>query len=193
VLLVALAVPPLVAVVVGWSVPLVAGVSVAVVWGRVRAVARRTATARRRIDRVAPDVVDLLVVAAAAGHPPHRCLRLVAERAPAEVRGPLALVCRRLDRGVPLVDAVHELRTGLGELGDPIADALVGAFRSGAPLVPVLERVGATARDRRRRAAEADARRLPVLLLFPLVCCVLPAFGLLAVVPLVAASVRSLG
>jgi hypothetical protein len=44
----------------------------------------------------------------------------------------------------------------------------------------------------RRRRAEEDARRLPVQLLFPLVLCVLPAFGLLAVVPLLLASLQSL-
>ena len=44
----------------------------------------------------------------------------------------------------------------------------------------------------RRREAEERARRLPVQLLFPLVVCVLPAFGLLAVVPLLAGSLPAL-
>ncbi|MBX3314464.1 MAG: type II secretion system F family protein [Actinobacteria bacterium] len=185
--------PPVVAAVAGWPVPVVVlGLALAL-WGRLRLVARREVLAVRAVDRAAPDVVDLLAVAAGAGHPPHRCLRLVAERAPPTVAHPLQATCRRLDRGVPLVDAVVELRRGLGVLGDPVADALIDAFRTGAPLAPALDRVAATARDGRRRAAEAEARRLPVLLLLPLVCCVLPAFGLLAVVPLVAASVRSLG
>lgn len=160
---------------------------------RVRAVAGARARRVRAIERAAPDLVDLLCVAAAAGHPPHRCLRAVNERSPPGVEGALHATCRRLDRGVPLAVAVDELRRGLGALGDPVADALVDAFRTGAPLQPALARVAEVARDRRRRAAEAEARRLPVRLLFPLVCCVLPAFGLLAVVPLVVASLRSLG
>jgi tight adherence protein C len=45
--------------------------------------------------------------------------------------------------------------------------------------------------DRRRRAEEA-ARRVPVKLLFPLVLCVLPAFALLTVAPLLAGALGSL-
>jgi pilus assembly protein TadC len=55
-----------------------------------------------------------------------------------------------------------------------------------------LERVAEQARDVRRRHAEESARRVPVQLLFPLVACVLPAFVLLTVVPLLAGTLRSL-
>jgi hypothetical protein len=51
--------------------------------------------------------------------------------------------------------------------------------------------LGEVRADRRRRAEEA-ARKVPVKLLFPLVTCTLPAFGLLTVAPLVASAVRSL-
>lgn len=161
--------------------------------GRAHLVDRRRRRARRAVDRAGPDLVDLLAVAAAAGHPPHRCLHVVADRAPPAVQPGVRASCRRLERGVPLAVAVDGLRVQMGVLGDPVADALLDAFRTGAPLQPALLRVAAVARDRRRRDAEAEARRLPVLLLFPLVCCVLPAFGLLAVVPLIAASLGSLG
>ena len=43
-----------------------------------------------------------------------------------------------------------------------------------------------------RHELEVAARRLPVLLLFPLVLCVLPAFVLLTVVPLLASSLHDL-
>ena len=65
-------------------------------------------------------------------------------------------------------------------------------LRYGVPLLPGLERTGLELRLDRRRAAELDARRVPVRLLAPLVTCVLPAFALLTVVPLLAASLEAL-
>ena len=187
----AAAVVPVTGWAVGLPVPIVVLTPVMFLVARGRLAKSRREREERARDRVAPDLLDLLAVAAAAGHPPHLCLKAVVDRAPAQVRAPVLGTCRMLDGGVPLAEAVIELRRGLGWLGEPVADALVDAFRSGTPLQPALARIGEVARDRRRREGEAEARKLPVLLLFPLVCCVLPAFGLLAVVPLVAVSVRS--
>ncbi|MDP9387533.1 MAG: hypothetical protein M3Q48_06280, partial [Actinomycetota bacterium] len=58
--------------------------------------------------------------------------------------------------------------------------------------VPALERLAAEVRRQRLRQAEEAARRVPVLLLFPLVLCVLPAFALLTVAPLIAGALREL-
>ena len=71
--------------------------------------------------------------------------------------------------------------------------ALVGSIRYGAPIGPALDLVAADLRLRARRRAEVRARRVPVRMLFPLVTCILPAFVLLSVVPMVAASLRDLG
>ncbi len=67
-----------------------------------------------------------------------------------------------------------------------------GRALRGSRWSPVLERLSVEARMVRRRRAEEAARRLPVQLLFPLVLCVLPAFVLLAVVPLLLAAVPQL-
>ena len=74
----------------------------------------------------------------------------------------------------------------------PLARALATAVEEGVPLEPALRRVAAEARDRRRRAAEEAARRVPVRLLFPLVACTLPAFVVLTVVPLLVVGLDSL-
>jgi tight adherence protein C len=71
-------------------------------------------------------------------------------------------------------------------------DALADHDRYGTPLRPTLERVAVEARMRRRRRAEEDARRLPVTLLFPLVLTTLPAFFLLAIVPLLVGSLGAI-
>lgn len=154
-----------------------------------RAVKRKRA---RAVDSSVPDLVDLFVIAAAAGHTVHACLHLVADRAPAPVRPALIDARSAVARGMPLAEALRALGERLGVLGPSLAGVLAASAATGAPLSPALRDVAAIARDRRRRDAENDARRLPVTLLFPLVCCVLPAFVLLAVVPLLAASLAAL-
>ena len=65
----------------------------------------------------------------------------------------------------------------------PLADALLASDRLGAPVGPALARLAAEQRAEVRRHAEAHARRVPVRLLLPLAFVVLPAFGLLTVIP----------
>ena len=80
----------------------------------------------------------------------------------------------------------------LGDRAASFAHVLVDHLRYGVPLAPGLERLGLELRLDRRRRVEEDIRRVPLRLLAPLLCCVLPAFGLLTVVPLLVASLRSL-
>ena len=159
---------------------------------RVVAIRRVRQQAGQLLDQSLPELIDLLVIAASAGQPVPTGLASVAERAPAPLRPVLVRAHRRVQRGESVAVALTDAGPGLGSLGPMVAEALVVAHRTGAPLEPALQRVAAVARDRRSRAAEEAARRLPVTLLFPLVCCVLPAFVLLAVVPLLATSLQSL-
>lgn len=168
------------------------GACIVAVLTRADVLRRRRRRRDRAVDQAMPELIGLFVIAAAAGHPVAACVEAVAVRAPPAVREPLAEVIRRVGRGAPLTESLERLGPVLGPLGPNLVDALVGAQRTGAPLAPVLGRLAVTARDRRIRSAEEAARRLPVTLLFPLVCCVLPAFALLAVVPLLAASLDAL-
>lgn len=179
-----------VAVVLGPTVAV--GGTVVVGLARVRAARAAVRRRRRAVEAAVPDLVDLFVIAAAAGHPVLPCLVMVADRAPEPLRPALVEACTATARGMPLADALRSLGAGLGVLGPALAGALATSAATGAPLSPALRDVALVARDRRRREAETEARRLPVTLLFPLVCCVLPAFVLLAVVPLLAASLAAL-
>lgn len=173
---------------------LLSGLALALGGIAARAASRRSGRRRReRAMAVAvPEVVDLFVVAASAGHTVPWCLRVVADRAPPPVRSVLATARDRVGRGETMIVALAEVGRALGPPAVPLVAALVDSHRTGAPLGPSLDRAAEAARDVRRRRAEERARRLPVTLLFPLVCCVLPAFGLLAVVPLLVASLGSL-
>lgn len=172
--------------------PVVAVPAAALVWAVPATRARARRLARDREVRTAlPDTVDLFRLAVGAGLSVHQAVDAVAHHAPAPVGATLAEARRRVELGERLGDALDVL----DDLGDPalaLAAALRGAARYGSPLGAGLERVAADARVLRRRRAEEDARRLPIQLLFPLVLCVLPAFGLLAVVPLLLASLQSL-
>lgn len=176
----------------GWFVQPLLGVAVGLlVWTTPRIRAVRAERARReRVRDGAPDVVDLFRLAASAGLPVRLAVEAVAERADPPLREPLQEVCRRVRLGERLVDALAVL----GEAGAPLRPltaALVQAERDGVPLTASLGRIADDARGQRRRAAEERARRLPVRLLFPLVACILPAFVLLTLVPLLGATVRS--
>lgn len=164
-----------------------AGVVVSLCWWERRLPQRREAEVRA----VLPDVVDLFRLAVGAGLSVHEAVEVVAPSALEPVGGSLQEVCRRVELGVRLGDALVAL-DDLGDGARSLQSALTAAARYGAPLGAALDRVVVDARMLRRRRAEEHARKLPVKLLFPLVLCVLPAFGLLAVVPLLAGSLPSL-
>jgi pilus assembly protein TadC len=154
--------------------------------------ARCRRRAREAIGAALPDVIDLLVVAIGAGLTPTLAVRHLATLAPAPFAAAFAEVDRRVDRGQRVAEALAVLVERLGEPVRPLVAAVSGAERYGAPLGPTLEVLGHEARRERRRQADEGARTLPVKLCFPLVGCILPAFVLLTIAPLVAGAFRSL-
>ena len=158
-------------------------------WRRVRATRRLDLA---QVERDLPDLVDLLALAVGAGLSVPAALPVVASVAPVSRRGDLRAVVDAVAGGRPADEAVARLAATWGAPGRPLAHALADHLRYGTPALPALERVATEARTGRRRAGEIRARKLPVLLLFPLVLCTLPAFGLLTVAPLVAGTFDSL-
>ena len=173
--------------------PLIAFAVAALVW---LVIARHHRAAGRAATAAVPDglaeVVDLFGLAVTAGLTVPGAIDAVGSRA----HGPLAVALRRVHDEIVLgrrcADALDDLPGCLGEPVRPLVAALVAAERYGAPLVDGLERLAADVRADHRRRAEEAARRVPVQLLFPLVCCVLPAFALLTVAPLLVGAFGSL-
>lgn len=165
------------------------------------AAAASAALRRRRIQMAeaaalaaeVPDVVDLLAVAVTAGLNVRLAVAAVAETAPpGPLVSALAQATREVAAGARLADALACIPDRLGEPARPVVAALVDAERYGTPVASALAQAAADARLARQRRAEEAARRVPVKLLFPLVACILPAFGLLAVAPLIAGGLRAL-
>ncbi len=140
-----------------------------------------------------PEVIDLFVLAVGSGLNVATAVATVAARSPPVHRRALTAAVDRVEHGERLGDALEAVVEELGEPVRPLIAALVASERYGVALLPSLERLVAEARADRRRRAETAARRVPVLLLFPLVLCVLPAFCLLTLAPLLAATIRSIG
>ncbi len=159
-------------------------------------VARRRSRRRWRVlqvDRHLPEVIDLLGLVVGAGWPTVSALSDIGPRVPEPFRSELRAVVRRTAAGEPFVDSVRRLRDSLGPSVSPVVHAVTAAEVDGTPLRPALQRAADEAQRRRRVRAQEAARRVPVLMLFPLVFCVLPAFCLLTVVPLLVGTVSDLG
>jgi Type II secretion system (T2SS), protein F len=140
---------------------------------------------RRQADALRselPLILDLLQVAVSAGATPFRALELAVQWGPPTGGDVLGTALGSIRLGSALSEALETTATGAPALA-PVAEVLVATDRLGAPAGPALTRLAHEVRSDLRRRAEARARTLPVKLLFPLVFLVLPAFGLLTVVP----------
>lgn len=149
-------------------------------WHRQRLARRR----RDATDAVLPDVVDLLIVMLGAGFEMLDAIRWLGERGPAPTSAAFRAVVEASERGQPLTVALRSIADELGPAYRSLAAALVSAVRDGASTSTLLLRLGDEGRTARRRRQDRSARSLPVQLLFPLVCCSLPAVVVGAVVPL---------
>jgi tight adherence protein C len=184
------AVATLVGLAVGPLAAVAAGVG-CLAWARHRA----TACDRRDVAELVaalPEVIDLFALAASSGLNLTLSVDAVARRAPPPIRTALTEVVDQIREGARTADGLEACVLPLGEPLRPLVTALVSSERYGTPILPALERLAADARVARRRASEEAARRVPVRLLFPLVFCVLPAFALLTVAPLLAGTLRAL-
>jgi tight adherence protein C len=153
--------------------------------------ARAAARRRLEVSRSVPDVIDVVAVSVAAGLSP----RLALERATDAVPGPLGLELSAIRQDVVLGGSWSE---GLREVARRLNGAelrrlavvLERGQRLGAPMADRLRDLSREVRAERRSRREERARRAPVVMLFPLVFLILPAFVLAAVVPAVLVAVR---
>jgi len=152
---------------------------------------RRTRRGERELAAELPLVTDLLSVSIGAGANPTQAVELTAQWAPPRAAAILRQVGAIRARGADLAEALR-VATASHPGWAPIVDALLDSEQWGAPIGAGLGRVADQQRAELRRRAEAHARRVPVRLLFPLVFLVLPAFGLLTVVPVLVSGLTSL-
>ena len=165
-----------------------AALVVLVRWRRLRKRRQRSA----RLAATFPDTVDLLVVLIRSGLTPAHAVDLLADRAPSPWRGAFRAVHTRRTCGAGFVDALDALADTAEPHGRLLVEALSASERFGQPITPALDRLVTEGRAARRRFCDEQSRRLPISLSIPLVCCTLPAFGLLTVAPLIIGALTSL-
>lgn len=139
-----------------------------------------------------PDVLDALSLEVAAGRPPARAVLDVAD-GPTAAGRLVRPVRDDVENGLLVGDSLRRRRELLDPHRTGWVDTIVDAERDGFPVARVLEQLSDTARTERRIGVQRRLRTLTVRVTAPLVTCVLPAFVLLAIVPMVAGVVTHLG
>lgn len=138
-----------------------------------------------------PHVVGLLADALRSGQAPVDALAVVVQALPGPATARLAEVVPRLRLGV------HPLQVWAALAADPalgpLGRALARAHRTGAAVVPAVERLADELARSARAEVEDRARAVGVKAAVPLGLCLLPAFVLVGIVPVVAGLLTSLG
>jgi tight adherence protein C len=167
---------------VGWFL---AGILLTAAWfGPPTWLSLRQERRQREIDRSLPDFLDRLSLALEAGLGFDVALRRSAERYPGRLGEELRRMVRQLDRGHARGAALEEM-AGRNPSDDlrAFAAAVRQADRLGTSLARALRVQSGLLRDRRRRRAQEAGRRLPVLIVFPLVFFFLPALLIVYLAP----------
>lgn len=152
---------------------------------------RRLSQQATTITSALPDFIDLIVVHLRAGKPPALAFISASRAAHGDIATAACEVSERVHSGERFIDALEAHRHGFGLAAQPLIDALIDTERDGLSPRELFERVAGDAHAQRRRDAETRVRALPVRLTLPLVCCILPAYVLLTVVPLLASQLLS--
>ena len=159
-----------------------------VVVGRAEPPAARRA--REEVRRDLPHLVTLLAATLRAGAAPGDGVTVVCSALPGAAADRLSGVAARLALGVDPVQ-VWEALADDADLA-PLGRTLARSQATGAAVVPAVERLAADLARRARADAEDRARAVGVKAALPLGLCLLPAFVLVGIVPLVAALLTSL-
>ena len=186
-----------VALVVWWVLPGLAGVVGALLagggawWWTGQESVRRDRALRDREAADLPHLVGLVAVGVRTGAPVETAVAHAARALPGPAADLLADAVRRLQWGEDPVQVWGRVADHPGTA--PLGRALARASRTGGGVVDVVEALADELADRARAEREDRARAVGVRAAVPLGLCLLPAFLLLGIVPLVAGLVGRMG
>ena len=145
---------------------------------------------RERLTASVPHVVDLMAACMAVGLAPAAAVEQIAAAVDPPIRGELEALAARLRLGADPATVWRDL-AGHPQLGG-LGRSMSRAVESGASVADAMQRLAEDHRRRARSGVEARARAVGVKAAVPLGVCLLPAFVLVGVIPLVAGAVAVL-
>jgi tight adherence protein C len=157
-------------------------------------VRRRARRRNNMVDREVPDFIDLLVVTVESGQGLGGAIRLAGER----IRGPLGdevgLAVQEQAMGL----SAHDALTNMVERCDTPAlrsfvRSVVQGESLGVSIGEILRAVAVEMRKRRRHAAEEQAQKAPVKMLFPLAFFIFPSIFIIILGPAIFDLLDTLG
>jgi tight adherence protein C len=147
-------------------------------------VRRRAESRLYRIDYDMPELIDLLVVTVEAGLSLTAALQLASRRMSGPLGEELRIAIQEQSMGLPLLQALQNM---LGRCPTPAMRSFVTAMiqgeRLGVSVGQILRSLALEMRKRRRAAAEEQAQKAPLKMLFPLVFMIFPAMFLVLLGP----------
>ncbi|HTW11210.1 MAG TPA: type II secretion system F family protein [Solirubrobacteraceae bacterium] len=174
---------------------LIIGLSLFAGWILPLTIVQRKARLRvAEIDRVLPDLIDLLCVMIEAGLSFPAALRMASENFKPPLGDELRLTLQEQTMGLGIDEALAHMAA---RADTPAMKAFVRAMsqgeRMGISTGQIMRNLAHEMRHHRRSLAEEKAQKTPVLMLFPLVFLIFPALFIILMTPAVINMLHSLG
>jgi len=159
--------------------------------------ARRIKARGRRLKSDLPDCLDLMVVCVESGLGIDSALLKISEKMTdtcPDLAQELRLVHLEMQAGLPRQKALHNLadRTGVKEIQSLVAK-LIQSEKFGTSIAKALRVHADTIREKRKQAAEEQAGKTAVKLLFPLIFFIFPALFVAILGPAIIQMIAALG
>jgi len=181
---------------IGFVTIVIAAIAGAAGWILPKTLVERKARERTtRIDHEVPELVDLLVTTIEAGIGFGSALQLSSRRIRDPLGAELRLTLGEQAMGLTMNEALQNMleRTHKSASMRAFVQAIVQGETMGVSVGKTLRDLAVDMRKRRRQAAEEQAQKAPIKLLFPLTFLILPAMMIVILGPAVRAVSRGLG
>jgi len=147
-------------------------------------VRRKVKSRQNSVLRALPTALDLITVCMEAGLSFDSGVAKVVEKTHGTLPEEFGRVLHEMQIGKSRRDALRDMaeRLALRDVSSFVS-AIVQADQMGMSLGPVMRAQSEDVRERRRQAAEEQAMKAPIKMLFPLIFCILPATVLVVLGP----------